>query len=64
MALASYYGVSLDWLASGQGLAENGQAAATTPDEALLLYAYRALPEQEAKPLLQMLLSRVKPAGS
>jgi transcriptional regulator with XRE-family HTH domain len=64
MALASFYDVSLDWLASGQGLGDSGKAAASTPDEALLLYAFRALPEQEAKPLLQMLLKRVKPPGS
>ena len=61
MALATYYDVSLDWLASGHGAAEIGGAAAKNKDEALLLYAYRALPEAEARPLLEMLLSRVKP---
>lgn len=63
MALATFYEVSLDWLANGQGEMATRSAAAQTPDEALLLYAFRALPDEEAKPLLQMLLSRVKPPG-
>jgi transcriptional regulator with XRE-family HTH domain len=64
MALAAYYEVSLDWLATGQGDAKGPGALAQTPDEALLLYAWRALPESESKPLLQMLLSRVKPPAN
>lgn len=64
MALAAFYDVSLDWLASGQGPMQPGKAAALNEEEALLLYAFRALPQGEAKPLLQMLLSRVKPPGS
>ena len=64
MALAAYYDVSLDWLASGQDTMKAGVAAAMNEDEALLLYAFRALPSDEAKPLLQMMLNRVRPKGS
>ena len=60
MALAAFYDVSLEWLATGLG-DRKGAAAAMNEEEALMLYAFRALPEVEAKPLLQMLLSRVKP---
>lgn len=61
-SLASFYQVSLDWLTTGHGSMQPAAAAAENEDEALLLYAFRALPKEEAKPLLQMLLSRVKPA--
>ena len=61
MALATYYEVSLDWLAGPEGLEITGRAAAASKDEALLLYAFRVLPEAESKPLLQMLLGRVRP---
>lgn len=64
MALAAFYEVNLDWLATGQGEMAPGSAQARNQKEALLLYAFRALPEQEANPLLDMLLSRVKPRGS
>lgn len=64
MALAAYYDVSLDWLASGQGPMKPGVAAAMNENEALLLYAFRALPPDEARPLLQMMLNRVRPKGS
>ena len=61
MALATFYDVSLEWLAKGVGQEQAGSAAAQTEDEALLLYAFRSLPEAEAKPLLQYLVTRVKP---
>ena len=61
MALATYFNISLDLLASAPGDVLEGQATAHNEDEALLLYAFRGLPVDEAKPLLQMLLSRVGP---
>lgn len=64
MKLAEFYEVNLDWLATGHGEMHAGAAGAKDEDEALLLYAWRSLPKQEAKPLLEMLLSRVKPRGS
>lgn len=63
MALATFYEVSLDWLVTGEGEMKPGTTQAMSKDEALLLYAFRSLPEAEAKPLLEMLLSRVKPPG-
>lgn len=60
MALARFYDVSLDWIASPDGFVEVGSARARDEREALLLDAFRRLPEEEADPLLQMLLSRVK----
>jgi len=64
MALAAFYKVSLDWLASGSGSPEISKAAAETEQEALLLFGFRQLPEEEAKHLLSLILSRVKPTAS
>ncbi len=64
VALAKFYDVSLEWLANGVGPQQAGAAAARTEEEALLLYAFRALPEAEAKPLLQYLVTRVKPPSN
>ncbi|WKC16724.1 MULTISPECIES: helix-turn-helix domain-containing protein [Acetobacter] len=61
MAAAEFYGVSLDWLTSGDKPNSKRSAVAENEQEALLLYAYRALPRDEAEPLLAMLLNRVKP---
>lgn len=60
MAAAEFYGVSLDWLTSGDKPASHRRATAENEDEALLLYAFRELPPDEATPLLAMLLNRVK----
>ncbi|WP_250698170.1 helix-turn-helix domain-containing protein [Acetobacter pasteurianus] len=59
MAAAEFYGVSLDWLTSGDKPSDYRKAVAENENEALLLYAFRKLPEKEASPLLTMLLSRV-----
>ena len=64
MALATFYSVSLDWLTSGFGDPEIGKAAASNQDEALLLFGFRQLPEDEAKAYLGLLMSRIKPKGS
>lgn len=60
-SLAAFYGVSIDWLVTGQDTAA-GSAAQThvqTEEEALLLACWRALPRGEAAPLLEMLRERV-----
>jgi transcriptional regulator with XRE-family HTH domain len=57
VALANYYDVSLDWLTSGEG--DRRPARALNEEEALILYAFRRLPPEEAKAHLQLLLSRV-----
>ena len=64
MALATFFGVSLDWLATGHGQIKMAQASAQNEREALLLMAFRLLPEEEASPLLQMLVNRTKPKQS
>lgn len=61
VAAAEFYGVSLDWLTSGDSASTKRFAIAENEKEALLLYAYRSLPAEEAEPLLAMLLNRVKP---
>lgn len=61
LALAAYYGVDLDWLASNEGEPRKGQATAANQDEALLLYAFRQLPPDEAASILKLLVSRVQP---
>lgn len=63
MAAADFYGVSLDWLTSGDKPNTKRSAMAENEKEALLLYAYRELPPAEAEPLLAMLLNRIKPAS-
>lgn len=64
MALASYYNVSLDWLAGGQEALRTGEAKAQNEKEALLLFAYRSLPPEVAEPLLQTMLNMAKPKSS
>ncbi|WP_373320708.1 helix-turn-helix domain-containing protein [Acetobacter estunensis] len=63
MALADFYGVSMDWLAATPGRAVSSvDIRAQTHEEALLLSAFRKLPKDEAEPLLRMLISRSKSA--
>lgn len=63
MALADFFGVSMDWLAAAPGRAISGDdIRAQNHEEALLLSAFRRLPKDEAEPLLKMLLSRSKSA--
>jgi len=61
MALAQFFDVSLDWLASGQGDRTPGAAQAQNAREALFLSAIRQLPEDEAEAHLQLLLKRIRP---
>lgn len=64
MALASYFNVSLDFLASPQGANSQHPASATNEKEAILLGAYRSLPPKEADSILQMLLARLESRNS
>lgn len=60
VALASFYGVGLDWLMSTPGTAiVPGVTVIQTPEEALWLGAYRQLPPAEAEAHLQLVLKRV-----
>ena len=56
LAIARYFGVSVDWLANGTG--ERCLVDPMTPKEALLLQAFRELPEHEADLHLQLIMSR------
>lgn len=56
MAASTFFGVSLDWLAHGIG--DPRPAGATNEKEALLLFAYRNLPEDEAEAYLHLMLKR------
>ncbi|MBL7233356.1 MULTISPECIES: helix-turn-helix domain-containing protein [Komagataeibacter] len=58
MAASTFFGVSLDWLANGTG--DPRPAEATNEKEALLLFAYRNLPEDEAEAYLHLMLKRSK----
>ncbi|WP_459676712.1 helix-turn-helix domain-containing protein [Acidisoma sp. 7E03] len=57
--LASFYGVSMDWLLTGQERVPEDGARACSEEEVLLLACWRALPRAEAVPLLDMLRKRV-----
>jgi transcriptional regulator with XRE-family HTH domain len=59
-ALADYYDVSVDWLLTSEGDQRPGSAIIRDQAEALWLYVYRNLPEDEAKSLLKTLLARVR----
>lgn len=63
LALAAYYGCSLDWLTSVSGEIKAGSTAAASEREALLLYLFRETPEDEGDLLLKMLFGRVRPKG-
>jgi hypothetical protein len=54
------YDASLDWLSTNEGEMRHYKAAALTPNEALLLYDFRQLPDDEATGLLKLLLGRTK----
>lgn len=58
VALASEFQVSLDWLTEGRG--DMRPARATDESEAMLLFAYRKLPKDEAAALLNLLVKRIK----
>lgn len=59
IALARYYGVSVDWLLTGQG----PRITAMTDQEARLLEAFRRIPPTEAEAILNMLEARFKNGG-
>lgn len=61
MSYAVNFDSSLDWIASGLGEMHPGASQAKTADEALWLSAYRAMPEEEAKTLLEYLVRRLRP---
>ena len=56
--MAQEFKISLDWLASGSG--EMRPATATNEQEALLLFAFRSLPPDEAETHLKLMLQRAK----
>lgn len=56
--MSKEFNVSLDWLTADQDHNENSQAH--NEDEALLLYAFRNMPEDEAKTHLQLMLQRAE----
>ncbi|GBQ69732.1 hypothetical protein AA103196_2294 [Ameyamaea chiangmaiensis NBRC 103196] len=56
VALADFFGVSLDWLTTGNGNMISSQAQ--NEKEALLLDAFRRIPEDETDALLVYLLRR------
>lgn len=58
MAIATHFKVSLDWLSRGEG--DMRPAKAMNAKEALLLYAYRHMPEDEAEAHLEYMLKRVQ----
>lgn len=62
MAMATYFDVSLDWLAEGRG--DKRPAKATSDQEAILLYAFRQLPPDEAEAHLNLILKRVNTPSS
>ena len=61
LALATQFSVSLDWLSGGPG--DDRPAKATNEREAMMLFAFRKLPEEEAGALLNLLLKRVRQDG-
>ena len=65
MALAEFYGRSLDWLMSRAGdKIVPGVTVIQTPEEALWLGAFRELPTDEAAAHLHLLLKRTNPKSS
>ena len=56
--MSKEFNVSLDWLTSDQDIQDT--SSAKNKDEALLLYAFRNMPEDEAKTHLQLMLQRIK----
>ena len=58
IAVSTFFEVSLDWLAHGSGSAQ--PAHAQSEREALLLFAFRQLPENEADMFLHLMLKNSK----
>lgn len=56
--MSKEFNVSLDWLTSDQD--SKKIAAATNENEALLLYAYRNIPQDEAEMYLQLILKQAE----
>ena len=56
MAVASEFSVSLDWLLHGHG--DMRPSGPVTENEALLLYAFRNMPTDEAETHLKLMLQR------
>lgn len=56
--MSKEFNVSLDWLTSDQD--SKKIAAATSENEALLLYAFRNIPQDEAEIYLQLLLKQAE----
>jgi len=56
--LAAFFGVSLDWLLTGEESAGAAGRDRLTEEERVLLSCWRALPRAEAEPLLAMLRAR------
>ncbi|WP_081108426.1 helix-turn-helix domain-containing protein [Gluconobacter oxydans] len=56
MAIAAYFGVTLDWLTEGVG--EKLPAKALNTNEAALLAAFRRMPDSEAEAFLRYALIR------
>ncbi|WP_239648259.1 helix-turn-helix domain-containing protein [Komagataeibacter europaeus] len=56
--MCNEFGLSLDWLTSGVG--DMRKAEAQNDEEALLLYAFRSMPRDEAETHLKLMLQRVK----
>lgn len=56
--MSKEFNVSLDWLTSDQD--SKKIAAATNENEALLLYAFRNIPEDEAEIYLKLLLKQAE----
>lgn len=57
LAAAAHFGVSLDWLAEGKG--DPRPARATNEQEAMLLFAFRNMPEDERTLHLNLMMKRV-----
>ncbi len=61
MKLAQFYGVTVDWLAASAGdMLDREAGTAKTEQEALMLWAFRSLPADEASAHLNLLISRAK----
>lgn len=56
--MSKEFNVSLDWLTSDQDSQDT--PSAKNKDEALLLYAFRHMPEDEAKTHLQLMMQRIQ----
>ena len=60
--VASFLNISLDWLARGHG--DMRASEPLSEREAMLLFAFRQLPQDEADLHLNLMLKRVRPTGS